>query len=256
MTWWRRIWRQAALERELDTEIRFHLDQHASDLVARGIDRREAVRRAHLDLGGPEQVKDQCRDVRGTRWLNDLLYDLKFAFRGFRKLPGFAAVALVILALGIAATTVMFTVINGVLLRPLSYPEPDRLVAVHAFTEAFGETWGFSYPDFTDLRDASHALTTAAWTYGGGTITEPRTPEDLNGRQISAELCTVLSLPLVHGRAFRIEEDRPGAPLVAIISYELWQPRWGGNASAVGQRLAFEGKSFTVVGGAPARVGL
>src|SRR4051812_5618482 len=230
MTWWRRIWRQAALERELDTEIRFHLDQHASDLVARGIDRREAVRRAHLDLGGSEQVKEECRDVRGTRWLNDLLYDLKFAFRAFRKLPGFAAVALVILAVGIAATTVMFTVINGVLLRPLSYPEADRLVAMHGFTDAFGETWGFSYPDFTDLRDASRSLTTAAWTYGGGMITEPGTAEYLNGRQVSAELFAVLGLPMVHGRAFRPDDDRAGAPPVAIISYGLWERRFAANA--------------------------
>jgi predicted permease len=256
MTWWRRVWRQTALERELDQELRFHIEQHAIDLVARGVDPRDALRRARLDLGGPEQVKEECRDVRGTRWLNDLLYDVKFAVRGFRKLPGFAAVALVILSLGIAATTVMFTVINGVLLRPLSYPEPDRLVAVHTSTEAFGETWGFSYPDFTDLRDATHALTTAAWTYGGGTITEPGTPEYVNARQISAELFTVLGVPLVHGRAFGPEEDRPGAAPVAIISYDVWQRRFGGNASAVGQRMVFEGKSYTIAGIAPSKVGL
>ena len=256
MTWWRRVWRETALERELDTELRFHIEQHALDLVARGVDPREAVRRAHLDLGGPEQVKEECRDARGTRWLNDLVYDLKFAFRSFRKLPGFAAVALIILALGIAATTVMFTVINSVLLRPLSYPESDRLVAVHGFTDAFGEVWGFSYPDFTDLRDASRSLTTAAWTYGGGTITEPGPPEYLIGRQVSAELFTVLGLPFVHGRAFRAEEDRPGAAPVAIISYELWQRRFGGSPAAIGQRLLFEGRSYTVVGVAPSRVGL
>jgi len=256
MTWWRRVWRQTALERELDKELRFHIEQHAVDLVARGIDPGEALRRAQVALGGAEQVKEQCRDVRGTRWLNDLIYDVKFAFRAFRKLPGFAAVALLILALGIAATTVMFTVINSVLLRPLPYPEPDRLVAVHGFTDGFGEVWGFSYPDFTDLRDASHSLTTTAWTYGGGTITEPGTPEYLNGRQISADLFTVLGLPLVHGRTFRSEEDRPGAAPVAIISYALWQRRFGGTAAAIGQRFVFDGKSYIVVGVAPPQVGL
>jgi putative ABC transport system permease protein len=256
MTWWRRVWRQTALERELDKELRFHVEQHATDLVARGIDSREAVRRAHVALGGAEQVKEECRDVRGTRWLNDLLYDVQFAVRTFRKLPGFAAVALLILSLGIAATTVMFTVINSVLLRPLSYPEPDRLVAVHGFTEAFGEVWGFSYPDFTDLRDASHSLSTAAWTYGGGTMTEPGPPEYLTGRQVSAELFAVLGLPLVHGRAFRGEEDRLGAPPVAIISYALWQRRFGGNVAAIDQRFVFDGTSYIVVGVAPPRVGL
>jgi predicted permease len=256
VTWWRRVWRQTAMERDLDKELRFHIDQHVSDLVARGVDPQEAVRRARVELGGPEQVKEECRDVRGTRWLNDLLYDVRFAVRGFRKLPGFAAVALMILAVGIAATTVMFTVINAVLLRPLSYPAPDRLVSVHGFTEAFGETWGFSYPDITDVRGASRSLAIAAWTYGGGTITEPGVPEYVDGRQISAELFAVLGLPLVQGRAFRAEEDRPGAPLVAIISYGLWQRRFAASATAIGQRLVFGGKPYTVVGVAPSRIGL
>ncbi|PYU67849.1 MAG: hypothetical protein DMG49_17710 [Acidobacteria bacterium] len=106
-----------------------------SELIAHGHDPQEARRQARLALGGPEQVKEKCRDARGTRWLEDLLQDFRYAIRNLRNQPGFAAVALLTLALGSGATTVMFTVFNGVLLKPLAYPEPDRLVAVHGHTD-------------------------------------------------------------------------------------------------------------------------
>ena len=248
MTWWRRVARRQAVERELDQEIRFHIEQHAADLAARGVDPDEALRRARLEFGGPEQVKEKCRDVRGTRWLDDLLQDFRYAIRVFRKLPGFATVALLILAVGIGATTVMFTLINGVLLRPLSWPNPERLLTLHGSTAAFGESWGFSYPDFVDARSASGSLTMAAWTYGSGTISAPGDPEYVAGRQISANLFAVLGVPLVQGRAFRAEDDRPGAAPVAVISYALWQRRFGGSPAAIGERLVFEGKPYMITG--------
>jgi predicted permease len=256
MSWWRRFRQRSVLEEKLDKELRFHVAQHADDLVARGIPADEARRQARLALGGPEQVKEECRDVRGTRWIEDLLQDIRYALRVFRKLPGFAVLALLIVALGIGATTVMFTVINSVLLRPLPYPDADRLLTLHGSTEAFGESWGFSYLDFVDVRNASRSLAAAAWTYGGGTIGAPGDPEYVNGRQISADLFAVLGIPLVQGRAFRSEDDRPGAAPVAIISQGLWQRRFGGSAAAVGQRLVYEGKPYTITGVAPSRVGL
>ncbi len=132
------------MEAELEKELRFHEDQNVADLVARGVQADEARRQARLALGGPEQVKEQCRDARGTRWVEDLLQDIQYAVRTLRRMPGFAAVAVLVLALGIGATTVMFTVIDSVLLRPLSYPEPERLLTLHGATEKLGEFWGFS----------------------------------------------------------------------------------------------------------------
>lgn len=121
MSWWHRLWRGRQLEEQLDKELRFHLEEHAADLVARGYDPEEARRQARLALGGPEQVKEECRDARGTRWLEDFWQDFRYALRTLRQRPGFALVALLTLGLGIGATAVMFTVINGVLLKPLHF---------------------------------------------------------------------------------------------------------------------------------------
>src|SRR5467141_5349688 len=252
MTWWQRLWRRRKMEEQLEKELRFHLDQHASELIAQGRAPDEARREARLSLGGPELVKEKCRDARGTRWLEDLLQDTRYALRTFRQNPGFTAIALLLLALGIGATTVMFSVVNGVLIKPLSYPEPDRLVTLRVFTEQIGELWGFSNLDFGDAKRESLTLALAALTYGGGTISEPGEAEYVNGRQISAELFSTLGISPVQGRAFLPDEDRPGAAPLAIISYGLWQRDFGGGPSTIGRSLVYDGKPYTVVGIAPA----
>jgi predicted permease len=253
VNWWLRLWRRKEMEEQLEKELRFHLDEHTNRLIAQGNAPDLAQRNAWLALGGPEQVKEKCRDARGTRWLEDLFQDLRYALRTLRQRPGFAALAILTLALGSGATTVMFTVINGVLLKPLAYPEADRLVTLHGKTEKYGEQWGFSYPEFHDYQRVSRTLgSVAAWTYGGGTVTKPGEAEYVFGRLISSGLFSVLGVPLVEGRAFLPQEDQPGAAPVAVISYALWQRRFGGSKETIGQHLILEGKSYTVVGIAPA----
>jgi predicted permease len=253
MNWWQRLWRQKQMEEELEKELRFHLEEHVNDLVAQGFPRDLARRNARLALGGQEQVKEECRDARGTRWLKDLLQDFRYALRTLRQRSGFAAIAILTLALGSGATTVMFTVVNSVLLKPLAYPEADRLITLHGKTEKYGENWGFSYPEFHDYQNSTRTLgSVAAWTYGGGTATKPGEAEYLFGRQVSSGLFSVLGVPLIAGRAFLPEEDQPGTTPVAVISYSLWKRRFGGSSETIGQQLVLNGKAYTIVGIAPA----
>ena len=256
MNWWQRLWRREQMEQQLEQELRFHLEQHANELIAQGHNPEEARRRAKLALGGSEQVKEQCRDARGTRWVDDLLQDIRFALRLLRKNQGFAAVVLLTLALGVGVTTVMFTVVNGVLLKPLPYPEPDRLVTVHGHTETwnsqiYGEQ-NVAYLDFLDCQHDSRSLEIAGTLYNGATLSEPGQPEYVDLREISSNLFSVLGVKLAQGRAFLPEEDRRGAGPMMILGYSFWQQHFAENPEVVGTSVVLDQKRYTVVGIAPA----
>ena len=256
MNWWQRLLRRERMEEQLDKEVRFHLEQHASELIAGGVEPREARRRALLTLGGAEKVKEECRDARGTRWLEDLWQDFRYALRMVRQHPGFSAVAILTLALGVGASTIMFTVVNGVLLRPLPYPQPDKLVAVHGHadnwnTKVFGEQ-NLAYPDFLDCERESHSLTLAGALFDGGTVSGSGDPEYVDLQEISSNLFSVLRVNLAQGRAFLPEEDRAGAAPVIILSYSFWQRHFAGRPEALGASVTLGGKLYTVVGITPA----
>ena len=254
-TWWQRLWHRGQMEEQLDKELQFHLEQHVSELMARGVEPAEARRQARLAIGGPEQVKEQCRDERGTRWLEDLAVDVRYALRMLRKNPGFTVVALLTLALGIGATTVMFTVINGVLLKPVPFPEPDRLMAVHGKsdnwnTAVFGEQ-NLAYPDFLDCQRESRSIDMAAALFNGGTLSEPGEPEYVDLREISYDLFSVLHVNLAQGRGFLREEDVAGGAPAMILGYSFWQRHFAGRPDVVGTSVVLDQKRYTVVGVAP-----
>ena len=170
------------MEDQLDRELRFHLERHTADLIARGVAPDDARRQARLELGGPEQVKEQCRDARGTRWVDDLWQDVRYALRTLRRRPGFAAVALLTLALGSGATTVIFTVMHGVLFKPVPFADPATLLKVDEQTKGivdyrWGDRWAFSYPNFLDCQRDVRSLDMAAFRYGGGTVSGAGDPE-------------------------------------------------------------------------------
>jgi putative ABC transport system permease protein len=257
MTWFQRLFRRGELEAQLERELRFHLDEHTRDLIAQGVPPREARRQAQLALGGAEQVKEGCRDARGTRWLEDIGRDVRYAFRMLRGQPAFAATALLTLSLGAGATTVMFTLLDGVLLKPLPYADPSTLLKIDEQTKGvvdyrWGDRWAFAYPNFLDCRREVPSLEMAAFRFGGGTLSGSGDPEFVNGLQISAELLPMLRVTPVLGRPFTADEDRPGAPPVIVIGYSLWQRRFGRRPSVVGESLTFEGKPHTIVGVTPA----
>jgi predicted permease len=255
MNWWQRLWRRKHMEEQLEKELRFHLEKHARELIAQGHNPPEAWRQARLALGGSEQVKEQCRDVRGTRWLEDLAQDVHFASRMLRRNSGFAAVALLTMALGIGVTTIMFTVVNSVLLKPLPYPEPDRLVTVHGHTDTwntkiYGEQ-NVAYPDFLDCQRESRSVDMAGALYNGGTLSEPGQPVYVDLREISSNLFSVLGVKLAQGRQFLPEEDRRGAAPVMILGYGFWQQHFAGNPAVLEASVVLDQKRYTVVGIAP-----
>src|SRR5258707_1662963 len=160
MTWWHRWWRRNKLEEQLDKELRFHLDQYATDLISQGLDPDEARRQARLAIGGPEQVKEECRDARGTRWLEDLWADLRYAARRLRDKPGFTAVGVITLALGIGASTAIFSVVNPILFESLPYPQAGRLMMLWDIFE--GRRSDVTFHTYRELVERSRSFDTIA----------------------------------------------------------------------------------------------
>ena len=185
--------------------------------------------------------------------MTGLVQDLRVTLRTLRQRPGFALLTILTLAVGGGATTAIFTLISGVLLKPLAYQDPESLITVHVQTEKYGDRWGFSYPDFLDCRRECRSFeNVAAWTYSGGTVSAPGQAEYVDGRQVSSDLFSVLRVPLARGRSFLPAEDHVGGAPVAIISTNLWQRRYGADPNTIGMALTYEGKDYTVVGIAPA----
>jgi predicted permease len=243
------------MEEQLDKELGFHLEELIADLMARGHAPAEARRLARLELGGPEQVKEDCRDARGTRWIEDLFQDVRYALRTLRQRPGFAAVALLSLALGTGATTVMFSLIDGVMLKPFAYRDPGHLVRLWEQTEwstPGGNLWAFTYPNYLDCKSATPALDMAVWSYHQGTLSAPGAPEFEDGVYVSSSLLALLGVNVALGRGLLPDEDKAGAQPVALISDRLWHRRFGASREVLGAHLVFDGQPYTIVGITPA----
>lgn len=250
------FWRQERRNEELQEEIQAHLLLAEREAMESGMPQKQARHSARREFGNVAVTEEVTRDMWGRRWLFDFFQDIRYAMRSFRQRPGFVAVALLTLALGIGATTVMFSLVNGVLLKPLPYPEPNRLVAVNGHTDGWNEKINgeqkLAYLDFLDCRRESHSLDMAALVYNSGTLSAPGLPQYVDYFEISPELFSLARVPLALGRAFLPEEDRIGAAPVAILSYSFWQTRFDGRTDVLGSTIALEQKQYTIVGVAPA----
>src|SRR5271155_4595206 len=239
-------------EQEASEELRDHIERQTAANIAAGMSAQEARRQAVLQMGAVEGVKEDCREQRRGFWLEALWADLRYGSRILRKSPAFTIVAILTLALGIGANTALFSVVNAVLLRQLPYRNADRAFWITSVRPERSDA-AFSMPDFLDYRDHTGSLDSiSAIANWSANVTGRGDAERLSGARVSANVFDTLGVSAALGRTLEPEDDRPEAPPVVVMTYGLWQRRFGGDSSLVGQPLELNGGSYTLVGILPA----
>jgi predicted permease len=255
MRWYRRFFRRGLTERQLDAELRFHLEQQVAGYVAAGMTPEEARRRARLEFGGLDQVKEECRDVGAARFMEALLQDVRYGVRMLRKNPGFTAVAVLTLALGIGVNTAIFSFADALLFRPLPVKDPARVVTLFRRSIQHHQDYSsFSHPAFLDLRRSLREIFSDLLAYSSMPVnlSTERNNERVDGEIVSGNYFSGLGVTPALGRGFLPEEDETaGAHPVAVISYGLWQRRFGRDPNILRRTIALDGHSFAIVGVAP-----
>jgi len=249
---WRALFRRKSMEAELDEELRAHLEHQVEKYVQSGLTREEATRRARLELGGLDQVKEECRDARGVSLVETLLQDVRHGLRVLRKNPGFTAVAVLTLALGIGANTAMFSVVNGVLLRPLPYPEPERIMQIARVSREQGTRASFSSRQFDFWRSHSDPFQCLTATTGVGfNLVGGTRPERVRVLRVSTGYFQVFGVQPTLGREFSAGENQPGGANVAILSHGLWVRDFASDPKVLGRTVVLDSASFTIIGVMP-----
>jgi putative ABC transport system permease protein len=236
------------LERDMVQELDSHLQMHIDDNLRLGMSADEARREALVKLGGLEQVKETYRDRRGLPVVETALKDLRFALRLVRRSPGFSAVILITLAIGIGANTVMFSVVNTLLLRPLPYHQPERLTSVQTLNAARRPS-STAPPDFFAYRAQNRSFEQLVAFYSRSyNLTGGSEPERLAITIVSTGFLPALGIPPAIGRGFVPQDEQWGSHRVAVLSHGLWQRRFGSRETVLGQPITLNGESFIVVG--------
>jgi putative ABC transport system permease protein len=250
----RALFRKPEVEHELDEELRFHLEKEVEQNLARGMGAAEARRAALVRFGGVEKIKEECRDARGVRPLEELWQDLRYGLRMLVKNPGFTAVALIVLALGIGANTALFSVVNTVLLRPLPFPGSERIVWFDGVNQARGITASnLSAADYSDWGKQAGAFESlAAYVTGSANLSDVGgEPERVQRVSVTAGFFPVIGVGPALGRTTTPDDESQGAEDVVVLSHAIWQRRFGAGADVLGSRIMVNGKPFTVVGVMP-----
>jgi putative ABC transport system permease protein len=247
----RALFRRNAVEAELDEELRAHFENQVEKYVQAGATRQEATRRARLEFGGLDQVKEECRDARGVSFVETLLQDLRFGLRMLRKNPGFTTVAVLTLALGIGANAAIFSVVDAVLLHPLPYQQPHQLVWLYCKRLDRAKA-PFSIADYLDYQKQSRNLKTlAAFSIWGANLTGEGMPQRIQGIKVTGNFFGALGVQSFLGRTIEAPDDSPDAQPVVVLAYGLWQRQFGADRAVVGRTILLNERSYTVIGVLP-----
>ena len=249
-SWVKNTVQRSRMERDMEDELRFHIESRAHDLLRTGIPRDEAMRRARIEFGSVETQKEKCRQSLGLRMRDQLRADLRYGLRNMLRNRGFTIVAVLTLALGIGANSAMFGILYGLLYRPLPFPDDDRLVMVHMnFAPQNSRRGTLSVADFVDWRDANTAFEqVATYTTTRSTLTGEGQAEDVGGAIVSADFFSILRTRPILGRTFEAGDDSATAPNLVVIGASLWQRRFGASLDVIGRVIEVNGNPATVIG--------
>ena len=246
---WRNTISKGRVDRELTEEVGSYVELLTEKKMKEGLSEADARREALIEVGGVEQVKEEVRAGRTGFALETLFQDLRYGFRSLRKKPGFTLTAVIALALGIGANSAIFSVINGVLLRSLPYQDSDKIVMVWERNLRSSRSQNVVSPaNFLDWKKEATSFQqfAASWDTRVN-ITSGGEPEEIQVQRVSADFFSVLGVAPKLGRSFRPEEDVPGGNPAVVLSYELWQSRFGGNPGIIGQPVTMSGRALNVI---------
>lgn len=249
----RSLFNRRQADQDLDDELRDHLDRRTQENIAKGMAPQEARRAALIALGGVQQTKEACRDARSSKLIEDFLYDLRFAVRVLRKSPGFTVVAIITLAIAVGANTVIFSLVNGVLLKPLDYPNPDQLIAVDHSSQQLGlKKLGIAPWLYFVYREQNTTLEDiGAYDADELDVTGAGVPEHVRVLDVTDGTLPLLGVRPILGRLFTRQDDSPGAAQTVVLTYPYWQERFGGASSAIGRSITVGGVSMEIIGVLP-----
>jgi predicted permease len=256
--WWnvarmrvRSLARRERVERELLRELRFHLEQETEDNIARGMTPEEARTGALRRIGGVVQIQEECRDMRRVQYIEQIGQDLRYALRSLGKSPGFTAVIVLTLALSIGANSAIFSVIEGVLLKPLPYPAADRLARIYYHNADYAK-FPVNHFDLRDLRATNHSFESmAGYTHRDVQLSNSGEPVKLSAFRVTGRYFGVLGIQPARGRDFDFNDELPGNGQVAVLSDRVWRDRFAAAPDILGRKIMLDAQPFTIVGVMP-----
>jgi len=242
------LFRRDRFEHDMAEEMRFHMRAYADDLQCAGVSPQEAERRARMEFGGVESLREDCREAYGFQWFDELRQDLRYSGRQILRAPGFSAAVIVSLALGIGANTAIFSLMDAVLFRTLPIADPTSVYYL-AHRSATDSSSSSNYPLLERYRSTDVFSGVTAYSGETFTVSTADGRERVNGQFVSGNYHDVLGVPMVLGRGFTNESDRPaGQPPVAVISHAYWERRFARRQDVIGQTLTIGGRAVTIVG--------